>query len=456
MVFSKNNIIIELTKREKTILWNPLVGAMISVNPQIGKIFEKRSLTDLKNLSTTTIDEFLKSGLLYRNAEEEDTRIIEMYHLFNEVMSEKAMSFVLVPTYSCNFKCPYCFEKDEIKNNNSIISDQVIDKAFTAMNILKNEKLFAEKALALFGGEPLIDMPGMKEKIEKILDRARILNFKHIKIVTNGSTIQKYLDLLRKYDVDTIQITIDGPKNIHDKRRFFKDGKGSFDLIMDNIKSLLESNFGVHLRINLDLNNLEHLPGLIEIFSKENFFSYENLHIAPAVVGELGQGRNYSGFTSISYILEKLLLYFEKDRSMKGNLSLAAWPGAKYIQYVVDNKRPYIPIFSHCDSNFHTYALDLYGDIYTCPDIIGRKEYSVGNFLPELSLKSEELRKWRNRTIFNLKDCSKCSYATICGGGCTLEAINKFNSPTHNFCTKSELEKILELLFDFYYDELFQ
>ncbi|RAO99420.1 hypothetical protein PW5551_04050 [Petrotoga sp. 9PW.55.5.1] len=272
MQFSKNNIIIELSKREKTILWNPLVGAMISVNPQIGKIFEKRSLADLKNLGTATIDEFLESGFLYQRAEEEYTRIIEMYNLYNEVMSEKAMSFVLVPTYNCNFKCAYCFEKDEIKNNNSIISDEVIEKAFTAMNALKNEKLFAEKALAIFGGEPLIDMPGMKEKIEKILDRARIWDFKHIKIVTNGSTIHKYIDLLKKYDVDTIQITIDGPKNIHDKRRIFKDGKGSFDLIMNNMKSLLKSNFKVHLRINLDLNNIEHLPELIEICNKEKIF----------------------------------------------------------------------------------------------------------------------------------------------------------------------------------------
>ena len=47
-----------------------------------------------------------------------------------------------------------------------------------------------------------------------------------------------YYDLFNKYKniLNHIQITVDGIKEIHDQRRIFRDGRGSFDLIMNNSK----------------------------------------------------------------------------------------------------------------------------------------------------------------------------------------------------------------------------
>lgn len=456
-VFSRYNIVIQLPSRNPgSILWNPISGAMDAVPDHIGEIVRREDLPALAH--KPKLKEYLTlRGYVFPDKNSEEAAIAEMYQVYLNVMAKKAMSFIIIPTYKCNFGCPYCFETDFLKDTSQVISEKVINAAFDVMNFLSNEKLFAEKALALFGGEPLLDDDEVRDAVEMILIKARENHFAHIKVVTNGATLHEYIDMLEYYQVDTIQLTIDGPKEVHDSRRYFKNTHaGSFDLIMENVELSLSKGFTTHLRVNLDKENIDRFPELIDYMLKRRLFKYDNLHLAPAVVGDFGNKGTYGSVASVGYILKKVLEFSRIYDWPNNALNLEAWPGLKYIQYVLKNRRPYIPLFSHCDSNVHTYAFDPFGDIYTCPDIIGRKEFSVGTFYPKFLIKGEELRKWRLRNIFTLSQCTYCNYALICGGGCTLEAVNTCKDILSPACRKKDLKNILQTAFDYYYEALFR
>ena len=62
-----------------------------------------------------------------------------------------------------------------------------------------------------------------------------------------------------------IQVTLDGERKIHNKRRVFHDGSGSFDAIWQNIRLALEKQIEVYIRVNVDSDNLESLPAVADL-----------------------------------------------------------------------------------------------------------------------------------------------------------------------------------------------
>ncbi|MCM1236362.1 MAG: hypothetical protein NC124_11505 [Clostridium sp.] len=55
-------------------------------------------------------------------------------------------------------------------------------------------------------------------------------------MVTNGYFLTKDVaQKLAKLKVSSLQVTIDGPKHVHDKRRVLAGGEGTFDKIIQKL-----------------------------------------------------------------------------------------------------------------------------------------------------------------------------------------------------------------------------
>ncbi len=74
---------------------------------------------------------------------------------------------------------------------------------------------------------------------------------------------------LKKLKVKTVQITIDGPKEIHDKRRPLINGKGSFDTIINNVKEVKDYFEHISIRINIDKTNEDKIIELLKYLKNE-------------------------------------------------------------------------------------------------------------------------------------------------------------------------------------------
>ena len=133
------------------------------------------------------------------------------------------LRYFMSPTYQCNFACTYCYQ-ESYENPPREQQLAVMDSFFSYL-----DNNFAGKPfyVTLFGGEPLLPDKLTQEYISYFLDEADKRSIS-LAIVTNGYSLDSYLDRLKKSNIREIQITLDGVGELHDIRRPLKGGQATF------------------------------------------------------------------------------------------------------------------------------------------------------------------------------------------------------------------------------------
>ncbi|MGD9202110.1 MAG: radical SAM protein, partial [Chitinispirillia bacterium] len=190
---------------------------------------------------------------------------------------------MIMPTYACNLACPYCFEKEarNSKQKHNTISAEMVDKAFSSYFNYASElgidiedyRKYEGLNFSFYGGEPFLR--ANREVVEKMVTRAAKEGM-YISAITNGTQLDAYEDLMGPGLISDMQISLDGVKETHDKRRITVDGKGTFEKIMRNIELALNKGVHVDLRMNMDRNNSHESKELSQLFTSLGWKGREN------------------------------------------------------------------------------------------------------------------------------------------------------------------------------------
>ena len=166
----------------------------------------------------------------------------------------------ILPTLSCNFDCPYCFERHTKGLMPAEVQDALVK--FTKSYLLPGSE---EMSIDWFGGEPLAGI----SVIESLTARFReICEQRRLPPPTGSITTNGYLLNPEMYKrlialgIASAQITLDGPAVIHNRRRPLLGGAPTFDKIVRNIKDA-PKDFSVGIRINVDGGNKDYVFELI-------------------------------------------------------------------------------------------------------------------------------------------------------------------------------------------------
>jgi len=219
MYFSKYNLILPF--EDSYLLLNPLSGAVDLLKESDYQILEELKKGSSKNFDWQFTAYLRERGYLYEDKEEEEKKLTETFKEFLEINNTSPTQIFFVPTYNCNLACSYCFQQG-IKDKKDLPTKEVLDAFFNYVK--QNFKNEPEKPfLTLFGGEPLIASEYQKEVIAYFLYQAKINGYE-VSIVTNGYALKEYMPILIKGVIKEVQITVDGPPEIHDQRRVTKGG----------------------------------------------------------------------------------------------------------------------------------------------------------------------------------------------------------------------------------------
>lgn len=149
-------------------------------------------------------------------------------------------TLVINCTESCNLNCGYCiysgnYASERAHNNSGRMKEHIALRAlddFLAHSI-------DEPNITFYGGEPLLE----KDLISKVIERAKQAKNKSPKyaMTTNLTLARESMAWLAANNM-MITVSLDGPKEVHDKWRKYRNGAGSYDLIIGNLK-LIERNF---------------------------------------------------------------------------------------------------------------------------------------------------------------------------------------------------------------------
>ena len=134
--------------------------------------------------------------------------------------------------HDCNLACRYCFaEEGEYHGRRALMSYEVGKKALDFL--IANSGSRRNLEVDFFGGEPLMNWQVVKDLVaygreqEKLHDK----NFRFT-VTTNGVLLNDEIQEFVNKEMDNVVLSLDGRKEINDKMRPFRNGKGSYDLIV--------------------------------------------------------------------------------------------------------------------------------------------------------------------------------------------------------------------------------
>jgi uncharacterized protein len=331
------------------------------------------------------------------------------------------------PTLNCNFRCWYCYEEHQLesKMSENVISG-IISLAKKEIVANHNLKTFT---LSFFGGEPLMyykQVAGILiTNIQKLCEQANIKFRCHF--TTNGYLLTfNIISSLDRVNV-AFQITLDGGKQFHNKVRFSRDGRGSYNKILNNIKLLAIHHHEVLIRIN---------------------YTAENIHTIVEIINDLKQfRRDIRDFISIDFqrvwqdrptiTEDEILSYISKYVHELNELG--------YMCAYSSNVGP-SHVTNSCYGDKRNHLLINYdGNIFFC---------TARDFLPKNrvgKLNSDGRIIWEGNIIneyftnkFSKEICYACKIAPLCGGGCRQRAKEyaNINSCIYGY-TQEEINQII-------------
>ena len=148
----------------------------------------------------------------------------------------------------CNLACTYCYQINKKHNSMKFedakkLIDKILDRDKSIVHYVDINN-YAAIILDFIGGEPFLEVELMDKIVDYFKSQAlvkcpRLLKNFRISISSNGllyfnpkvqAFIEKHLDNL------SMNITLDGSKELHDKCRFTVDGQPTYDKVVSAIK----------------------------------------------------------------------------------------------------------------------------------------------------------------------------------------------------------------------------
>ncbi len=342
-----------------------------------------------------------------------------------EVNDQSTYELHVNPTLDCNFRCWYCYENH--RNGSQMSSDTInsillyIEKTLIRLPELKQFNL------SFFGGEPLLCFDSVVKPLIEEADKICKAHNVHmlVSFTSNGYLLNKEIsDYLSNYPA-SFQITLDGDKEQHDKTRFCKGGKGSFDEIIKNMKTLIHNHIFVNIRINYTTANAPSILKIADYFEDipEEFrrhFMFDFHRVWQEVRGE---------------DTEEIIAETKREFKERG-FGVSTFHHQNAATSCYADKTNYVLI------NYN-------GDAFGCTARDFKADNRIGVLMEDGTIKYEEpVFSLRASAKFLKTICHECRIAPICGGGCrqrAFETLNNGNKCALNYDEAQIDAKILDI-----------
>ncbi len=450
--YVSQRLLIERINDSHHLIFHPLTGQLNLVTEDERIQLNQLGRGEDVDLAPAQEQELRDSLYLFNHpSEEEDLLDAAVNRAWDRMRAAQPESYTVCPTLACNLACAYCFEGDSLQKPQGTMSDAQVDSLFRAITQIRQGYAQERSSgtqegdanerppwINLFGGEPFL--PSTHHCVASILERAEAGGFL-VGATTNGVNLTRFQDLLTRYqnNLAIFQITLDGPKAVHDRRRHRLGGQGTFDEIVRGIDLLLSLEIPVNLRVNLDASNLASLPELV-LFMHDKGWADDPLvefSLAPVTVHqEKGcQGQYDTALTELE-LAQGVLALLEANPQMAQVCHLGFLRHLEHLISILEPEklghgkwgapRQTGPRYWYCEaSTDKQFVFTPEGLIYSCTEAVGQPHHAIGRFDPALELWKAEHKQWVGRTILSHPQCRTCSISTLCGGGCNLGAREK-------------------------------
>lgn len=334
-------------------------------------------------------------------------------------------AFTIQLTERCNLACKYCYVLDRTSRSDEDCSEEVL-RRFIDFAI---DNSGPHLTVTFFGGEPTLRKDLIRKGVQWGKDAARNKKRKSIsfRINTNGILLDdEFGDFMAEAQIE-LEVSIDGPIDIHDRFRTDKAGLGSFFTVYENLVSFRSRHPEHGIRLMASVTDPEALPWLIEFTKqlKPASLSTNTLSLPKRIKKSLGRSYVEEAATLIS---ERIRL--NSEEFIKGDFELEP-DVMKGINFMLGEEKA----TRYCEMPTNSTIVTQKGLIYPCPFFIGYDEFILGDIWNGFDgAKVFTLECINSQSI---PACINCSEKDLCGGGCAFrafEANQSLNQPSEEFC----------------------
>ncbi|MGQ9630154.1 MAG: radical SAM protein [bacterium] len=422
MRLSKHTLFIpDFPDEGKFLAFNTRTQAVVVIDRELKGIIDGLPSAPTEGRSREALSKLEEMGILVGDAVDEN-RVIEGW--FRDIKSDTSqVKATVLTTYACNFACTYCVE--EGVKARIYMDDETARRTVSYIRERVEEHSPKGLFVTFYGGEPLLNLRAIKIVAGGLREfvQGRGLPFA-FGITTNGALLTpKVVDELKGYGLGGIKVTLDGTREFHDRKRPFKNGRGTFDIIMRNILYAVDR-IDVDIGGNFDDENagsflelLDYLLGL-GLAPKLHKVRFKPISAIPRdreglpLSADLGCVYSESGAIHRMVELRRAILErgFRTDGGMGVNLCSVVMNNAIFI-------------------------VDPRGKLYKCPAFVGREEFEVGD------IRGREERGFAGADLW--RRCIDCPYVPLCGDGCLYAAYVRYGDATRLNCQRDYMEFVV-------------
>ncbi len=426
---------------------DPVFYDAVQVLAEEAKIPDMEKPEKLPKEAVTLVRERLSGK--YPDAEvaevlEDIQELIDMEQLFTEdIYKEYVADFKKRKTvvkalclhiaHDCNLACRYCFaEEGEYHGRRALMSYEVGKKALDFLIANSGNRQHLE--VDFFGGEPLMNWDVVKRLVEYGRSQEKEHNKKfRFTLTTNGVLLNDEIMEFCNKEMSNVVLSLDGRKEVNDHMRPFRNGKGSYDLIVPKFQKFAE------LRADKDY----FVRGT---FTNKNLdFGEDVLHYADLGFKKMSMEPVVAEPTEDYAIREEDLpqILAEYDRLAAEYVKRhKEGRGFTFFHFMVDLKQgPCVAKrLSGCGSGTEYLAVTPWGDLYPCHQFVGKEEFLLGNV--DTGVTNTAIRdEFKLCNVYAKEKCKDCFARFYCSGGCAANSYNFHKSITDAYDIGCKMQK---------------
>jgi uncharacterized protein len=330
---------------------------------------------------------------------------------------------VVQPTPFCNIDCRYCYLPD--RNSKAVVARQTLHNLFS--QVFASGWVGDNLSVVWHAGEPMVLAIDFYRAAFRMIDRLKPAGVEVAhSFQTNGTLIDEAWCAFFAEERIGVGVSIDGPKQFHDRYRLTRAGRGTFDRTMAGIRLLRRHQVPFHVISVLSAASMAAPHEMFDFFVEEgieqvcfNVEESEGDHVSESF-GEAGVEAAYYRFLSEFWRLSaavpgKITFIREIEHAIRQVIRPADAP---FCNQLVE---PFAIISMDWAGNISTFSPELLGLMNPAYD-----DFLLGNinhdFLIDLPRRPNLTRMLADIQA-GVEMCREhCEYFSVCGGG---EPVNK-------------------------------
>ena len=445
MKLASHTIIIDhYPTSDQHLVYHTRTQALVKIDQGLKEVLKGLgSGNDIPADASRNLTRLRSMGIVVRDEQEERAQLKSHMDQLKYSYDQACLVVTILTTYACNFKCVYCFEEASRVHEKMDSSTQelVISWLKRKMERFGYKKLYVN----YYGGEPLLNLDAMDciSSRMKTWCESRAIDFV-MSMQTNGflltpAIVQRY----KKFNLQSIRISVDGVKEDHDGNRPLRGGGGTFERIMKNIEDCVDQ-VKIHISVGHKKDDIAPIKRLLDYFEDKGLLHKMGRFIFSPINPTLGPQGNPGAIrggecmgNSDDKILERMTQKINDLLDSKGIKNPKSGMATATCSLTRENGGA---------------TIDQQGRIYTCNTLLGHPEFAVGDVRQDAL--NKQGREFRDLDVW--KQCPvDCTYLPMCSGGCRIMS---FVGGYKNFkvaaCKKSYLNKMAPVFIKRDYDRM--